>query len=220
MLLSDSEAVPLTLHIFPFGSIPFRLFGSSGFLQQHSLEAGPDKRCDASRLLPPCAVDYNGVQAPKTFPLQQGDEGLRGRERGEGAPRKGAGELLSKKIHSGSSTTATNPISLDPFLSLPDPCPCPLRQRGASSGARRRNARLSLPLLGCRGVGPRPVPWTGWRLPSGPGSNARPGDLGEPAKKKGKKPPTKQEPDIPPGPDGFLPPRGGFSPSCTLQSCR
>lgn len=95
MLLLDSEAVPLTLRFFPFGSIPFRLFGSGRFLQQRSLEAGPDKRCDASRLLPPCAVDDDGVQASKTFPLQQGDEGLWRRERGEGPPKKGAGELLS-----------------------------------------------------------------------------------------------------------------------------
>lgn len=83
--------MPPTLRFLPLGSVPPRLPGSGGLLERRPLEAGPDERRDASRLLPPRAVDDDRVQAPETLPSQQGDEGLRAEEGVRVPPRKGLG---------------------------------------------------------------------------------------------------------------------------------
>lgn len=54
-----------------------------GSPERRSLEAGAEERGHANRLLPPRAVDDDGVEGAETLPLQQGDEGLRAENGGE-----------------------------------------------------------------------------------------------------------------------------------------
>lgn len=83
-----------------------------GSLERCSLEAGAEERSHANRLLPPRAVDDDGVEGAETLSLQQGDESLGAENCGETpSPRR-----PSRKIHLESSVTALSPILFCPYL--------------------------------------------------------------------------------------------------------